>query len=450
MESQRALVLSARADDTGADGFESRAPRAVGRMTLDGRRRIPNLELPEEAEELRESIRAELATIAALDDRGRLGPLGSGGWVQPHMSKPWGRAAGPLEQIVISQELKKAGITLPQLAMGGWAVQAIEAYGTEEQQQRWIAPTLRGESIWCHLFSEPEAGSDLASLTAKAERVDGGWKINGQKIWTSLAQFSEWAMLIARTDASKPKHEGITYFILDMKTAGVTVRPLREMTGGTLFNQVFLDDVVVPDDCVIGQINQGWDVARKALAGERVALGNANLPMYASMENLLSFVAAEVLSETATIEMGNVVCQNQARDLIGLRGVLQQLRGADASTSSSIGKFLSTRLSQQLAEFGFELLGSNAALGGQQGRQSLDGLFAREPSNDDLRRHDRGSAERYRRANARPSTRRFAGQVTAFALHVVDLEYVGKQHDSIAYRRRRPHANYVGLNCSDG
>jgi alkylation response protein AidB-like acyl-CoA dehydrogenase len=172
--------------------------------------------------------------------------------------------------------------------------------------------------VWCQLFSEPEAGSDLASLSTKAERVQSGWKINGQKIWTTVAQFSDWAMLIARTDPDAPKHEGITYFILDMSTPGVTVRPLREATGSQLFNEVFLDDVVVPDDCVVGEVNQGWTVARATLSSERVALGRGNAS-YPTLADLLKFADGRELDGTAVHRIGEFVCENQVLDLLGAR-----------------------------------------------------------------------------------------------------------------------------------
>ena len=129
--------------------------------------------------------------------------------------------------------------------------------------------------IWCQLFSEPGAGSDLASLTTKATKVDGGWRITGQKIWTTGAQYSQWGALLARTDPTAPKHNGITYFLLDMNSEGVEVKPLRELTGNAMFNTVFIDDVFVPDDLVLGEVNRGWEVSRNTLTAERVSIGSS-------------------------------------------------------------------------------------------------------------------------------------------------------------------------------
>ncbi|WP_116040505.1 acyl-CoA dehydrogenase [Amycolatopsis palatopharyngis] len=328
----------------------------VARHALSGDSRDIRIDLPEEAEAVRGDIRSAVAEIAALDPDEQLVALGDGGWVQPHLPRPYGRGAGPLEQVVIGEELNRAGVQLPELLMGGWAVPPIVAFGTEEQKQRVVVPTLRGEVVWCQLFSEPGAGSDLASLSTKAERVDGGWRVSGQKIWTTVAQFADWAMLIARTDPHAPKHEGITYFILDMSSPGVTVRPLREATGSQLFNEVFLDDVFVPDDCVVGEPGQGWTVARATLSSERVALGRGNAS-YPTLADLLRFAEGRELDAIATQRLGEFVCENQVLDLLGARTVLRQLSGVDVSTTSSVGKFLSMRFGQRIAEFCLAELG---------------------------------------------------------------------------------------------
>ena len=183
---------------------------------MSGARRPVRLELPGGDEQLREPIRAELAEIARLQGTERNAALGAGGWVLPHMPKPWGRGAGALEQLIIDEELRAAGIHVPGLAIGAWVVPALIQYGTAEQQQRFLPATLRADYLWCQLFSEPGAGSDLAGLTTRAERVKGGWRITGQKIWTSLARQASWAICIARTDPAQPRHDGISYFLVDM------------------------------------------------------------------------------------------------------------------------------------------------------------------------------------------------------------------------------------------
>ena len=252
--------------------------RRVAELALGGARRPVRVNLPADAEPLRTGIRAELAAIAALEPPARTAGLAAGGWVVPHLPAPWGRAAGPLEQLVIAEEMKQAGLRAPALLIGAWVVPALVGYGTPAQQERFLPATLRGEITWCQLFSEPGAGSDLAGLTTRAERVTGagegagGWRLTGQKVWTSLAREADWAICVARTDPSTRRHAGITYFLVNMKSPGVSVRPLREMTGDALFNEVFLDGVEVPDDLVVGEVGDGWRVARTTLANERVSL----------------------------------------------------------------------------------------------------------------------------------------------------------------------------------
>ncbi len=321
----------------------------VAEQALSGRTRSLVIDLPVEAEEIRTAIIAELGRIATLGEDDQLVALGDGGWVLPHLPVPYGRGAGPLEQVVIAQEIKRAGITPPQLLMGTWAVGAVVPHGTKQQKRDLVVPTLRGEIVWCQLFSEPGAGSDLASLQTKAVKVEGGWKVTGQKIWTSVAQFAEWAMLVARTDPSAPKHQGITYFVLDMSTPGITVRPLREMTGSALFNEVFLDEVFIPDANVVGEVNHGWEVARTTLAGERVALSQ-KMEAYASDTDLLRFTRGRDLGPVARHQLGELLAESHAIDVLGARIVLQQLAGIDVSTSSSVGKLLAMGISQKIAE----------------------------------------------------------------------------------------------------
>ncbi|WP_182378089.1 acyl-CoA dehydrogenase [Nocardioides sp. WS12] len=358
-------------------GREEHALRLAD-LALAGVGRALEIELPQEAETIRPAIRAELATIAAITDEDELlVALGDGGWVQPHLAKPYGRAAGPLEQIVIMQEIKHAGINLPQLLMGTWAVGAIVPHGTEQQRQDLVVPTLRGEVVWCQLFSEPGAGSDLASIATKAVKVDGGWRVTGQKIWTTVAQFSDWAMLIARTNPDAPKHEGITYFVLDMSSEGVDVRPLREMTGSALFNEVFLDDVFIPDENVVGEVDHGWEVARTTLAGERVALSQ-KMEAYANDGDLLKFARGRELGTIARYHLGGLLAESQAIDVISARVVLKQLAGVDVSTTSSAGKLLAMGISQKIAEFIVAELGvaGTVAVPGQPSDHAIEQLIA--------------------------------------------------------------------------
>ncbi len=213
---------------------------------------------------------AELAAIEDPAEQRRA--LADRGLLAPHWPTPWGRDAGAVEQLVIDQVCAEAGLRRPTLSVAAWALPTIMAHGTPEQTERWVGPTLRGEVVWCQLFSEPGAGSDLAALSTRATRVPGGWSLTGQKVWTSVAARAHMGICLARTNPDVPKHRGISYFLVDMRSAGIEVRPLREITGNALFNEVFFDGCFVPDDCVVGEIDGGWKLARTTLANERVSL----------------------------------------------------------------------------------------------------------------------------------------------------------------------------------
>jgi len=336
----------------------------VADLALSGVSRPVQVELPGRDAELRAQIREELSEIAKLTGRDRQERIADGGWVVPHLPGPWGREAGALEQVVIAQEMRAAGVRGPVLAIGAWVVPALVQYGTPEQQRRFLPPTLRGDYLWCQLFSEPGAGSDLAGLSTRAVRAEGGWKITGQKIWTSLAKEARWAICIARTDPAAPKHNGITYFLVDMSTPGVEVRPLREITGDSLFNQVFLDDVFVPDDCVVGDVNSGWRVARTTLANERVSLSQT-WTFGSGVAELLQ--VANVAAGSSHTRVGELVCAAHAIDLLGLRVTLKQLSGTEPGATGSVRKLLGMRHAQEIAELCFALSGPGGALGGAGG-----------------------------------------------------------------------------------
>jgi alkylation response protein AidB-like acyl-CoA dehydrogenase len=278
----------------------------------------------------------------------------------PHWAPPWGRNAGPVEQLVIDEELKKARLRRPHLAVGAWAAPTIATHGTPEQQERWVRPTLVGEINWCQLFSEPGAGSDLASLSTKATRTNGGWKLNGQKVWTSLAAQADWGICLARSNADAPKHLGITYFIVDMKTAGIDVRPLRELTGQAMFNEVFLDDVFVPDDCVIGDVDGGWPLARTTLANERVAMGSGS-SFGGGIEALLLLVEASDPDPVTLDRVGALVAEAHSVALLGQRSTERAVTGRGPGPEASVRKLLSAEHDQRTQEFGLGLLGGEGA-----------------------------------------------------------------------------------------
>ena len=336
--------------------------RVVDTATSTGMREL-NIDLDPETEKLRAEIRNEVAALKAIPREERVTAIAEGGWVLPYLPKPWGRAASPVEQIIIAQEFTTGRVRRPPIGIAAWIVPSIVAFGTDEQKQRFLPPTFRGEMIWCQLFSEPGAGSDLAGLTTKATRADGGWRITGQKIWTTAAQFSQWGALLARTDPSAPKHNGITYFLLDMKSDGVQVQPLRELTGGAMFNTVFIDDVFVPDELVLGEVNRGWEVSRNTLTAERVSIGSSETPFLANLDGLVEFMRDGQFDQVAQNRAGQLIAEGHAAKLLNMRSTLLTLAGGDAMPSAAISKLLSMRTAQGYAEFAMSTFGTDAAIG---------------------------------------------------------------------------------------
>jgi len=354
---RRALILAA------SFGRRTDYPqRVIDTATSTGTREI-SIDLDPDTEQLRAEIRREVSALKAIPRDERATAIAEGGWVLPYLPKPWGRAAGPVEQIIIAQEFSTGRVRRPQIGIAAWIVPSIVAFGTNEQKQKFLPPTFRGDIIWCQLFSEPGAGSDLAGLTTKATRADGGWRITGQKIWTTAAQFSQWGALLARTDPSAPKHNGITYFLLDMNSEGVQVKPLRELTGGAMFNTVFIDDVFVPDEMVLGEVNRGWEVSRNTLTAERVSIGSSESPFLANLDQLVAFVRDGHFDQVAQNRAGQLIAEGHAAKLLNMRSTLLTLAGGDAMPSAAISKLLSMRTVQGYAEFAVSTFGTNAAIG---------------------------------------------------------------------------------------
>jgi alkylation response protein AidB-like acyl-CoA dehydrogenase len=295
----------------------------LARLAASGVRRSTRIDLGGRDAGLREEVRTTVGRIAAAEDR--RAALVETGYLAPHWPAPHGLGADPVLQLVIDEELTAAGIQRPDLEIGAWAAPTILAHGTAEQQERFVGPTLRGEITWCQLFSEPGAGSDLASLRTKAERVPGGWSLTGQKVWTSLAHEADWAICLARTRSEGNPHAGITYFLVDMRSPGIETRPLRELTGEAMFNEVFLDGVLVPDDCVVGEVDGGWKLARTTLANERV--------------------------------VGRAVALATVVKLLGNRATLRSLAGQGPGAESSVAKLVGVRSRQDAAELVVRLLG---------------------------------------------------------------------------------------------
>ncbi len=354
---RRALMLAA------CFGRSSEYPqRVVHTATTTGMRAV-DIDLDPDTEKLRAEIRAEVAALKEMDRESRRVAIAEAGWVLPYLPQPWGRASSPVEQVIIAQEFAGGRVKRPQVGIAAWIIPSIVAFGTEEQKQRFLPPTFRGEMVWCQLFSEPGAGSDLAGLSTKATKVDGGWRITGQKIWTTAAQYSQWGALLARTDPNAPKHNGITYFLLDMKSEGVTVKPLKELTGQEFFNTVYIDDVFVPDEYVLGEVNRGWEVSRNTLTAERVSIGGSDLNFLATLPQFVDFVRDGHFDQVARHRAGQLIAEGHAAKVLNLRSTLLTLAGGDAMPSAAISKLLSMRTGQGYAEFAVSSFGTDAVIG---------------------------------------------------------------------------------------
>lgn len=321
----------------------------VGELTRRGVRRDLRVDL-DSVDHLRPEIAAAVAAVAALPEADRQVALADAGLLAPHWPRPYGRGADPAEQLLIDAELTAAGVARPDLVIGWWAVPTILEGGTAEQIERFVPATLRGELRWCQLFSEPGAGSDLAALRTRAVRTEGGWRLTGQKVWTSAAHKADWGVCLARTDPSAPKHRGITYFLVDMRSPGIVIRPLREITGDELFNEVFFDDVFVPDEMVVGAVNDGWRLARTTLASERVAMAHGTA-LGNPMEQMLRSLSGTDLDTSTADRLGELLLAAQVGSLLDQRIAQLAVGGRDTGAEASARKLIGVRYRQALEEF---------------------------------------------------------------------------------------------------
>jgi alkylation response protein AidB-like acyl-CoA dehydrogenase len=322
-----------------------------------------DFELPPDDDPRRAEVRDWLADHPNPTGR----QLAEAGYVAPHWPKPWGLDADPIHQIIVDEELAAAGVRRPGNTIGiGWAGPTILHGGSEAQKERYLLPLLAGEEIWCQLFSEPGAGSDLASLTTRAVRDGDEWVVTGQKIWTSLAQFSRFGILIARTDPEAPKHEGISYFICPMDAPGVDIRPIIEMTGVHTFNEVFLDEVRIPAENLVGEVNRGWSLAKVTLGNERVSLssGGALWGMGPNAGDLLDVVrrAGGIADATLRQRAAELYIEAEILRLIRLRTVTARIKGEPPGAEASIRKILADEHGQRIMGLAKDLAGPGGML----------------------------------------------------------------------------------------
>jgi alkylation response protein AidB-like acyl-CoA dehydrogenase len=324
-----------------------------------------DLGLPGDDDPRRVGVRAFLGEHQSPTGR----QLAEAGYVVPHWAPPFGLDADPITQLLIDDELRQAQVRRPVNPIGiGWAGPTLMYAGTEEQKERWLWPMLSGEEFWCQLFSEPGAGSDLASLTTRAERDGDHYVVNGQKVWTSYAHIARWGILLARTDPAATKHMGISYFVCPMDAPGIEIRPLIDMTGEHAFNEVFFTDVRIPADHLVGPEHGGWELAKVTLGNERVSLSGegALWGMGPTADDLVALVKAaggapDPVRRDALV---SVWIESQILRVLRLRTVSAVLAGRAPGAEASVRKAIADAHGQHVMGLGRDLAGAHAMVTG--------------------------------------------------------------------------------------
>jgi hypothetical protein len=361
---RRALILNAvLGSPSDAADVTAQAARGITREV--------SLDLPPEAEVVRAGVRIDASRIGALRGAEQRRALVESGLMVPHWPEPWGRGAGAVEQIVIDEELRAAGVKVPGLGITGWNIMTVNQYATPDQVERWVFKTLMGEYVWCQLFSEPDAGSDAAAVKTKGTRVEGGWKVNGQKVWTSGAQYCHLGLATVRTDPDVPKHAGITTMVIDMHAPGVEVRPLRQITGNADFNEVFFNDVFVPDDDVVGVANDGWTVARSTLGNERVSIGGSTGGLFRSMDLLALLKSGGDTVPGAAARVGAAFTVEHALKVLNLRRAQRAVVGSGPGPEGNVTKLVLAEHGHERARLQADLVGAATAF--LEGDEALAG-----------------------------------------------------------------------------
>jgi alkylation response protein AidB-like acyl-CoA dehydrogenase len=318
-----------------------------------------DLSLPGEDHPARRELRLWLAEHPSPSHR----DLAESGYVAPHWPRPWGLGAGAVEQLVIDDELRRAGVRRPSNQIGiGWAGPTIIHAGTEEHKQRYLLPLLAAEELWCQLFSEPGAGSDLASLSTRATRDGDEWVVEGHKVWASFAHVAAFGILLARTDPDAEKHSGISYFICPMDAPGVTVRPIVDMTGEHVFNEVFFDGARLPVTNLVGDVNKGWALAKVTLSNERVSLSGegALWGQGPTTQDLVDLVRERGGTNDPLLRerLARVWAEGEILRLIRLRTVGATLSGRTPGPEASVRKALADDHGQRVMELAMDIAGA--------------------------------------------------------------------------------------------
>ena len=330
-------------------GSPGRWARRLGEVTATQERDF-SVDLGDAEAEFRARVAETLDAAAALRNDGpghqgdyehfATGPqrtaIAEAGLIAPHWPPPWGIDASPLQQLIIDEEFgKRSAVVRPSLGIAEWILPSLIKAGSKELQDRLIQATQRGELAWCQLFSEPGAGSDLAALATRATKVDGGWRVHGHKIWTSSAHRADFGALLARTDPTAAKHRGIGYFIVDMRSDGIDVQPIKQASGEQEFNEVFLDDVFVPDEMLLGEPTGGWALAIATMAEERSAIsGYVQYDRAAPLRRL----AAGDERDDILRALGELDAYANAIKALGVRETIRLLGGQASGPASSIAK----------------------------------------------------------------------------------------------------------------
>ena len=316
--------------------------------------------LPGPDDPRRRAVRQWIADHPAPTNR----ELAESGYVAPHWPAPYGMGADPIHQLIIDDEFARAQLARPSNQIGiGWAAPTIIFAGTQEQKDRYVLPALAAEEIWCQLFSEPGAGSDLAGLSTRAVRDGDEWVVNGQKVWTTGAHYSKFGILIARTDPHVAKHKGITYFICPMDLPGIEIRTIRNIAGADSFNEVFFTDARIPHENVVGEVNDGWRLAKVTLGNERVSLstggvlwGNGPTALDVINEARSLGVSHPILRQ----RLASLYIEHTVLEIIRMRTLTARLRGTQPGPEASIRKIMADEHGQRVMEVARDITGADA------------------------------------------------------------------------------------------